>query len=118
MAFQIKDDLFDYGETKIGKPTGNDIREKKLTLPLIYTINHVDKTLRNRLIYILKNKNKEKSQVNFVIDTVKKVGGLDYAHKKMLEFQKDANRILHEFPENKVRTELESLVNYTIERKY
>jgi octaprenyl-diphosphate synthase len=118
MAFQIKDDLFDYGDTKIGKPTGNDIREKKLTLPLIYTINHADKTLKNRLIYILKNKNKEKSQVNFVIDTVKNMGGLDYANNKMLEFQRDAIKILHEFPENNVRNELESLVIYTIERKH
>jgi octaprenyl-diphosphate synthase len=118
MAFQIKDDLFDYGDAKIGKPTGNDIREKKLTLPLIYTINHADKTLKKRLIYILRNKNKEKSQVNFVIDTVKNMGGLDYANNKMLEFQRDAIKILHEFPENNVRNELESLVNYTIERKH
>jgi octaprenyl-diphosphate synthase len=116
MAFQIKDDLFDYGGAKIGKPTGNDIREKKLTLPLIYTINRADKTLRKSLIYILKNKNKQPDQINFVLNAVTASGGLDYAASKMLEYQQDALRILHTFPESPVRTELESLVRFTIDR--
>ena len=67
MAFQIKDDLFDYASENIGKPTGNDIKEKKLTLPLIYTLNNTDNTTRRKIIYIVKNKNKEKEKVKWVI---------------------------------------------------
>src|SRR3954469_5998382 len=75
IAFQIKDDLFDYGNEDIGKPTGNDIKEKKLTLPLIYTLNKIDSGLKRELIYIIKNENKNSKKVQFVIDTVQKAGG-------------------------------------------
>ena len=79
MAFQIKDDLFDYGNANIGKPTGNDIKEKKLTLPLIYTLNNCDAATKKEIIYIVKNKNTDKEKVAYVIDQVKKTGGIDYA---------------------------------------
>ncbi len=118
MAFQIKDDLFDYGRVKIGKPTGNDIREKKLTLPLIYTINHADKALRKSLIYILKNKHKDAEQISFVLNAVSASGGLDYAAAKMREYQQEALSMLHSFPESAVRAELEALVQFTIDRNH
>jgi len=118
IAFQIKDDLFDYGTEKVGKPTGNDIREKKLTLPLIYTLNKVDKSIRKRLIYILKNNYKNQSQINFVIEQVIEAGGIDYATKKMITYRDEALALLHQFDKTAVRDELESLVRYTTDRKY
>jgi len=118
IAFQIKDDLFDYGTEKVGKPTGNDIREKKLTLPLIYTLNKVDKSIRKQLIYILKNKHKNQTQINFVIDKVIEAGGIEYATNKMLAYRDEALSILHQFNKTLVRDELESLVRFTTDRKY
>lgn len=118
IAFQIKDDLFDYGTEKIGKPTGNDIREKKLTLPLIYTLNKVDKSIRKRLIYILKNKHKNQTQINFVIEQVIEAGGIDYATKKMIAYRDEALALLYQFNKTAVRDELESLVRYTTDRNY
>ncbi|MCR6719959.1 MAG: polyprenyl synthetase family protein [Chitinophagaceae bacterium] len=82
IAFQIKDDLFDYSSDNVGKPTGNDIKEKKLTLPLIYTLNKVDKNTRRQLIQILKHKNKDREKVNWVIEQVKMAGGIDYTVEK------------------------------------
>src|SRR5436190_17428231 len=79
MAFQIKDDLFDYASENIGKPTGNDIKEKKLTLPLIYTLNNTDSSTRKKIIYILKNENTKKEKVKWVIGQVEKTGGIKYA---------------------------------------
>jgi len=117
IAFQIKDDLFDYGKDDVGKPTGNDIREKKLTLPLIYTLQKVDKPLRRELIYILKNQNRIREKIDFVIDTVEKTGGLGYARARMNEYRESALSILHEFGDNEVRRSLEELVNYTTDRK-
>lgn len=118
IAFQIKDDLFDYGDEKIGKPTGNDIKEKKLTLPIIYTLNKVDKSTKRRLIYILKNDNQNKEKINFVIDTVKREGGIHYAEIKMNEYRDAAVKILYEFNDSPIRQALESLVRYTTDRKY
>lgn len=118
IAFQIKDDLFDYGTEDIGKPTGNDIKEKKLTLPLIYTLNKVDKSTRSRIIYILKNENRNKESVRFVIDSVVKNGGISYAEKKMNAFRDEALDILYQFNESPVRKALEELVRYTTDRKY
>ena len=83
IAFQIKDDLFDYGKEDVGKPTGNDIREKKLTLPLIYNLNNIDKDTRRKIIYSLKNENKNKESIRFIIDCVVKSGGIKYAETKM-----------------------------------
>ncbi len=118
IAFQIKDDLFDYGSEKVGKPTGNDIKEKKLTLPLIYTLNNIDKNTRRRLIYILKNENKNPQSVKFVIDTVMANGGMEYATSKMTEYKNEALTILHSFQDSPVRKALEELVLFTTDRKY
>ncbi|HRI20868.1 MAG TPA: polyprenyl synthetase family protein [Panacibacter sp.] len=118
MAFQIKDDLFDYGNENIGKPTGNDIKEKKLTLPLIYTLNNCNSTLKKKIIHIVKNENTDRHKVKFVIDTVNEKGGIDYAYKKMFAYRDEALSILYGFPESEVRNALEELVRYTTDRKY
>ena len=118
MAFQIKDDLFDYGTADIGKPTGNDIKEKKLTLPLIYTLNNCDTTIRKKIIYIIKNQNTDKEKVEYVIDAVNKAGGIDYATKKMFAFRDEALTILHSFEDGETRQALEELVRYTTDRQY
>ena len=117
MAFQIKDDLFDYGTDSIGKPTGNDIKEKKLTLPLIYTLNNVNKQTKRELIYIIKNENKNTEKVNRVISVVKESGGIDYATAKMLGFRDEALSILSSFKSDDVRKSLEELVRFTTDRK-
>lgn len=118
MAFQIKDDLFDYGNEKIGKPTGNDLKEKKLTLPLIFTLNHSEKTLRRKLINIVKNENTNKDKIKFVIDTVKEKGGIEYAYQKMYAFRDEALAILSKFESGPVKESLEQLVRYTTDRKF
>jgi len=118
IAFQIKDDLFDYGKEDIGKPTGNDIKEKKLTLPLIYTLNNVDKAARRKLIYLLKNENKNKASIKFIIDSVVKAGGIGYAETKMNSYRDEALDILYTFDASPVRSALEELVRFTTDRKY
>lgn len=118
IAFQIKDDLFDYGSEDVGKPTGNDIKEKKLTLPLIYTLNKVDKVTKRSMIYILKNENKNSKQVKQIIETVQKEGGIKYAEQKMMAYRDEALELLNSFPESAVRNALEELVRYTTDRKY
>jgi octaprenyl-diphosphate synthase len=118
MAFQIKDDLFDYASENVGKPTGNDIKEKKLTLPLIYTLNNTDKATRRKIIYIVKNNNNDREKVKWVIRKVEEAGGIRYAMEKMNEYKKEALAILHEFPESPVRKGLEDLVLYVTDRKY
>jgi octaprenyl-diphosphate synthase len=118
IAFQIKDDLFDYGHEEIGKPTGNDIKEKKLTLPLIYTLNKVDGAKKRKLIYIIKNNNKDKARVNEVIKEVVLAGGIKYATEKMFGYRDEALKILHEFPDSDVRKGLEQLVRFTTDRNY
>ncbi len=117
MAFQIKDDLFDYGEEKIGKPTGIDIKEQKMTLPLIHVLNKVTKKEKNWLINSIKNYNRDKKRVKDVIEFVKENGGLDYAIEKMKEFQQEALLMLQKYPESEYRNSLEIMVNYVIERK-
>ncbi len=118
IAFQIKDDLFDYGNANIGKPTGNDIKEKKLTLPLIYTLNNVSYLLRKKLIYIVKNENDNKDKVRYVIDEVHKAGGIEYAKQKMMAYRDEALAVLYHFPDSDVRKGLEELVRYTTDRNY
>ena len=118
IAFQIKDDLFDYGTMDVGKPTGNDIKEKKLTLPLIYTLNQATSPVRKQIINIIKNENTKASSVRFVIEQVEKAGGITYATQKMFEYRDFALSILHQFPESEVRNALEELVRYTTDRKY
>lgn len=117
MAFQIKDDLFDYGDQRIGKPTGIDIKEQKMTLPLIHTLNVVSKKEKKTLINIVKNDNKNKVKVNGLISIVKEKGGLDFAIKKMESYRKEALSLLFEFPKNEFRDALELMLNYVIERK-
>ncbi len=118
IAFQIKDDLFDYGTENIGKPTGNDIKEKKMTLPLIYTLNNVDKKTMREIIYIVKNNNKDKQKVAWVIEMVEKAGGIKYATKKMIEYRDQAVAILDQYPTSQVSIALKELVCYTTDRKY
>lgn len=118
MAFQIKDDLFDYASENVGKPTGNDIKEKKLTLPLIYTLNNTDKPTRRKIIYIVKNNNRDKKKVQWVIDQVQAAGGITYAKEKMDAFKKEAITILHQFPESPSRQGLEDMVLFVTDRKY
>ncbi len=118
MAFQLKDDLFDYGNPGIGKPTGNDIKEQKLSLPLIYTLNNCDRNTRKKLLYTIKNENRKKERIQWVVQTVAAHGGIDYATKKMLAFRDQALDILEEFPENEVRHALEELVRFTTDRTF
>jgi octaprenyl-diphosphate synthase len=117
MAFQIKDDLFDYGNEAIGKPTGIDIKEQKMTLPLIYVINNCSKKEKSWLINSIKNHNKDKKRVKEVINFVKDHNGLDYAVNKMKQFQGQALEILHTYPESQYKSSLELMVNYVIDRK-
>jgi octaprenyl-diphosphate synthase len=117
MAFQIKDDLFDYGDEEIGKPVGIDIKEKKMTLPLIYALRNADWMEKKQIIHLIRNKSNNKKAVNQVIDFVKKSGGLEYAKEKMNEFYQESLAILKEFPESEFRTSLAALVSYSIERK-
>ena len=118
IAFQIKDDLFDYGTDDIGKPTGNDIKEKKLTLPLIYTLNNIEKSKKRELINIVKNENNNPKRVKYLVDRVTETGGIQYAQGKMNFYRDEALGILYEFPEGEVRQALEKLVRYTTDRKY
>ena len=118
MAFQIKDDLFDYSSQNIGKPTGIDIKEKKLTLPIIYTLTHCEKDLRKKIIYIIKNENKNKEKVQYVVDAVKESGGIEYATTKMLAFRDEALQLLYEFDQSDARNALEDLVRFTTDRNY
>ncbi|MCO6496693.1 MAG: polyprenyl synthetase family protein [Chitinophagaceae bacterium] len=118
IAFQIKDDLFDYGFENVGKPTGNDIKEKKFTLPLIYTLNNISPAERRKTIYIIKNQGQEADKRKWVLDLVTTSGGIDYANQKMKKYKSAALDILFEFPKSEIRDGLEELVEYTIERKY
>jgi len=117
IAFQIKDDLFDYGSgLNIGKPTGIDIKERKMTLPLIYTLNNTDKATKKKIIKIVKKHNEDRTKVNEVIDIVNKSGGIEYATKQMQKYKAEALEILENFEDNEARKSLIGLVNYTTER--
>ncbi|WP_345234046.1 polyprenyl synthetase family protein [Olivibacter ginsenosidimutans] len=116
IAFQIKDDLFDFGFDDVGKPLGIDIKEKKLTLPLIYALNNTDRKTKRYIINLVKNHNEDQKKVMEVIDFVRASGGLTYAQKQMLAYQEDAFRILQAFPESQYKTGLEQLVRFTTER--
>jgi octaprenyl-diphosphate synthase len=118
IAFQIKDDLFDYGNEAVGKPTGNDIKEKKLTLPLIYTLNNLDRATRREMIYLIKNHNKDRGKVQRVIRKVTETGGIDYAIRQMNLYRDEALAILYQFEDSDARKGLEELVRYTTDRKY
>lgn len=117
MAFQIKDDLFDYGDDRIGKPTGIDIKEQKMTLPLIHVINKVDKKQRNWLIDSVKRHNTDKKRVKEVIQFVKDQGGLEYAERQMIHYKDAALEHLSKYPDNEYKEALANLVTYVVDRK-
>ncbi len=118
IAFQIKDDLFDYGKRKIGKPRGIDIKEKKLTLPLIYTLNEVDNRKRKWIINSIKKHNRDKSRIKEIISLVKETGGLEYAIEKMNYFHKIALEDLNKLPDNEFKSSLTEMINYVIQRDF
>ena len=117
LAFQIKDDLFDYGAEDVGKPLGIDIKEKKMTLPLIYALNKSDWWQRRKIINIVKNESDKPQKVREVIYFVREKGGLEYASEAMHRLANQAIGILQEMPESLARTHLEALVEFTINRK-
>lgn len=118
IAFQIKDDLFDYGKSDdIGKPTGIDIKEKKMTLPLIYALSKAERSEKRRIINIIRNHNEDPEQVGRVIAFVWQSGGIEYARKRMLEYRDEALALLKTLPNTPAKASLEQLVNYTIERE-
>jgi octaprenyl-diphosphate synthase len=116
MAFQIKDDLFDYGEEEIGKPVGIDIKERKMTLPLIYALNQSSWLERRRIIYIVKNQSDKPKKVREVIEYVKASGGIHYAQEVMNRYIDEAMQLLEALPHSAYKTSLKQLVAYTIER--
>ena len=118
IAFQIKDDLLDYGDDDIGKPTGIDLKEKKLTLPIIYTINHTDKTTRNFIVNSIKNHNTEKKRVAEVIKYVNEHEGIAYTRKAMIEYKQNALDILALQSNREIADKLAMLVEYIIDRKH
>jgi octaprenyl-diphosphate synthase len=116
MAFQIKDDLFDYGEIEIGKPVGIDIKEKKMTLPLIYALSKSSWLEKRKIIGIVKNDSDKPKKVKEVIEYVKKSGGIEYAIQAMNRFHAEAVEILNTFPDSSHKTSLFQLVQFTIDR--
>jgi len=117
IAFQIKDDLFDYTDDKIGKPTGIDIKEQKMTLPLIYALNNCTNKEKKWLINSVKRYNKDNNRVKEVISFVKKNGGIEYTVKKMKEYHERALDILYKYPDSEYKNSLITMVNYVIERE-
>ena len=117
IAFQIKDDLFDFGVDDVGKPKGIDIKEKKVTLPLIYALHKASKADKRKMINLVKNHQDDPSKINQIIDFVKQSGGLAYAEEQMMIYQTKAFEILTTFPDSESKTGLEQLVKYTTERK-
>ena len=117
IAFQIKDDLFDYTEGKIGKPTGIDIKERKMTLPLIYALNNASSKDKRWLINSVKNHNKDKQRVKEVIAFVKQQGGTEYAVEKMHEYKNKALELLADYPDSEYKRSLVDMVAYVINRK-
>lgn len=116
IAFQIKDDLFDYGKHEIGKPKGIDIKERKMTLPLIYALNKATRSDKRYIINIVKNENENPKKVDEVIQLVRASGGIEYATDKMNEYKQEALKILQDFPDIPARKSLQDLVLFTIER--
>jgi octaprenyl-diphosphate synthase len=116
MAFQIKDDLFDYGEDEIGKPLGIDIKEKKMTLPLIFALSKASWLEKRRIIGIVKNESQKPRKVKEVIEFVKKSGGIEYAHQSMSKYYDEAMQLLQSLPESVYKNSLRQLVQFTIER--
>ena len=118
IAFQIKDDLFDYTQSPlIGKPTGLDIREKKMTLPLIHTLNQVNKKEKSFIINTIKNDSKNSKKVEQIINLVKENKGLEFAENKMNEYYSESIKILEKFDDNEAKDSLKKLVEFVVKRK-
>ncbi|MEL6274861.1 MAG: polyprenyl synthetase family protein [Bacteroidota bacterium] len=117
IAFQIRDDLFDLGSDDIGKPLGIDIKERKMTLPLIYALNQSGRSERRRIINLVKRHNDKPEKVAEVIQFVRQSGGMEYATKAMHRYRMEAFDLLHQLPESPSRLALEDLVNYVVNRK-
>ena len=117
IAFQIRDDLFDFGTDDVGKPLGIDIKEKKMTLPLIFALNQATRSDKKRIINIIKRHNQKADKVKEVIEFVRASGGLEYAQRAMGDYKDEAFQLLHRFPESPSRTSLEQLVNFVTDRK-
>lgn len=117
IAFQIKDDLFDYGTANVGKPTGNDIKEKKMTLPLIYALNHANRGDKRRIINTVKNNNNDKKKVAEVLDYVSNSGGIEYAVEYMHQYHKEAKTLISELATQNSKKEILGLVDFVINRK-
>ena len=118
MAFQIKDDIFDLEKSNIiGKPTGIDIKEKKMTLPLIYLLNNSSIFEKHKIINIVKRHNTNNAKVGWLINEIANSGGISYATDKMIEFKSKALKLLKELPENESRLALEKIIDFTIDRK-
>jgi octaprenyl-diphosphate synthase len=118
LAFQLKDDIFDYGTgEKIGKPTGLDIRERKMTLPLIYALNNAPTEVKRELLYIVKNKNEKSKSVKRAVEIVIQEGGVQYTHQRMMELTKKALDLLSTVPESPAKSALVGLVEYTTQRE-
>ncbi|MDA1018723.1 MAG: polyprenyl synthetase family protein [Bacteroidetes bacterium] len=118
IAFQLKDDLFDYGSKKIGKPIGVDLKEKKLTLPIIYSINNSSKSKKRWLINSIKNHSKDSKVIKEVIDYVKDTGGIEYTNSKLMSFHQSALSDLKKLDDSEYKKSLKRLINYVIEREY
>ena len=119
MAFQIKDDLFDYlSSNVIGKPVGIDIKEQKMTLPLIHTLKNANETDRKYFFNTIKRYNNDQKRVKELIEFVKKSGGLEYAVTVMKDFQQKAKDILNDFPDSEAKHSLHLMLDYVIERKF
>lgn len=116
IAFQIKDDMFDFGTDDVGKPLGIDIKEKKVTLPLIYSLNHAESGERKKMISLVKNHNDDPKKIAEIIKFVNETGGLQYAETQMKKYQDEAFQILNTFPDSDSRRSLEQLVRFTTER--
>ena len=117
IAFQIRDDLFDFGSEDVGKPLGIDIKEKKMTLPLIYALQHATKKDRRRIINIIKNHSENTEKVKEVINFVRQSGGLEYSRKAMNDYRDQAFQLLNTFPETTARESLKDLVAFITDRK-
>jgi len=117
IAFQIKDDLFDFGDENTGKPSGNDIKEKKLTLPVIHALGRVDRPERKKVISVIKGKDNDRKRFKYLADFVKANGGIDYAEKTMMEYQEKAFSVLNGFQPSPYRDSMQKLVIFTTKRE-
>ena len=118
IAFQLKDDLLDYSLQKIGKPTSNDLKEKKLTLPLIYTLSKVNYLEKRNIISIIKNKNKNKKELQKIVEIVQHHNGIQYTTDKMMQYKNEALVILNKLPQNEYSQAMQDLVEFIISRNY